>query len=139
MLIAALSCFASSLPGLRVQPEPLARHTPQREADPVTVFMGVPTMYSHLLTWRDMHMDSQQQAAAAAAARRVREGWCLGCGHGKGQAELQAALGRGSRRRQQVCEPSGAGCTGTGQPCRRPTAMDTRLAGMGWLAAHLSR
>ncbi|KAL4426407.1 hypothetical protein ABPG77_004701 [Micractinium sp. CCAP 211/92] len=44
----------------------------QREEEPVTVFMGVPTMYSHLLTWRDRHMDPQQQAAAAAAARRLR-------------------------------------------------------------------
>ncbi|KAL4430870.1 hypothetical protein ABPG75_006126 [Micractinium tetrahymenae] len=44
----------------------------QRKEDAVTVFMGVPTMYSHLLTWRDNHMDAKQQAAAAAAARRLR-------------------------------------------------------------------
>ncbi|PSC68906.1 malonate-ligase [Micractinium conductrix] len=44
----------------------------QRPKDSITAFMGVPTMYSHLLTWHDDHMTSEEQAAAAQAARRLR-------------------------------------------------------------------
>ena len=43
----------------------------QREEDPVTVFMGVPTMYSHLLSVYD-NMSLEQQKAAQAAAKRLR-------------------------------------------------------------------
>ena len=43
----------------------------QREEDPVTVFMGVPTMYSYLLSHYDS-MPAEQQAAARAAASRLR-------------------------------------------------------------------
>ena len=44
---------------------------PQREEDPITVFMGVPTMYSYLLNAYD-GMAPEQQAAARAAAGRLR-------------------------------------------------------------------
>ena len=44
---------------------------PQREEDPITVFMGVPTMYSYLLNAYDA-MAPEQQAAARAAAGRLR-------------------------------------------------------------------
>ena len=44
---------------------------PQREDDPVTVFMGVPTMYSHLLSYYD-DMSSEEQAAAKGATQRLR-------------------------------------------------------------------
>ena len=50
----------SALPGL------------QRPNDRVSVFMGVPTMYSYLLSRYDDMAPAQQQAAAAAA-RQVRE------------------------------------------------------------------
>ena len=43
----------------------------QREEDPITVFMGVPTMYSHLLSVYD-DMSLEQQKAAQAAAKRLR-------------------------------------------------------------------
>ena len=43
----------------------------QREEDPITVFMGVPTMYSHLLSVYD-DMNLEQQEAAQAAAKRLR-------------------------------------------------------------------
>jgi malonyl-CoA/methylmalonyl-CoA synthetase len=43
----------------------------QRQEEPVTVFMGVPTMYSHLLSRYD-DMAPAQRAAAAEAARKVR-------------------------------------------------------------------
>jgi malonyl-CoA/methylmalonyl-CoA synthetase len=43
----------------------------QREEDPVTVFMGVPTMYTYLLSHYD-GMPAAQQAAARAAAARLR-------------------------------------------------------------------
>ena len=43
----------------------------QREDDPITVFMGVPTMYSYLLTVYDK-MAPEEQAAARAAAARLR-------------------------------------------------------------------
>ena len=43
----------------------------QREGDPITVFMGVPTMYSHLLSVYD-DMSLEQQKAAQAAAKRLR-------------------------------------------------------------------
>ena len=44
---------------------------PQRKEDPITVFMGVPTMYSYLLNAYDA-MAPEQQAAAHAAAGRLR-------------------------------------------------------------------
>ena len=47
------------------------RCPPQREDDPVTVFMGVPTMYSYLLSAYE-GMAPDQQAAARAAAGRLR-------------------------------------------------------------------
>lgn len=43
----------------------------QRELDPVTVFMGVPTMYSFLLH-KFEEMPAEQQQAARAAAGRLR-------------------------------------------------------------------
>lgn len=43
----------------------------QREDDPVTVFMGVPTMYAYLLSHYDA-MPPEQQAAARAAVSRLR-------------------------------------------------------------------
>ena len=43
----------------------------QREEDPITVFMGVPTMYSYLLAVYDK-MAPEEQAAARAAAARLR-------------------------------------------------------------------
>lgn len=43
----------------------------QREQDPITVFMGVPTMYTYLLNAYD-RMRAEEQAAAQAAARRLR-------------------------------------------------------------------
>ena len=43
----------------------------QREADPVTVFMGVPTMYSHLLSCYD-EMSPEEQDAAKKATQRLR-------------------------------------------------------------------
>ncbi|CAK0783610.1 hypothetical protein CVIRNUC_006809 [Coccomyxa viridis] len=42
-----------------------------REDDPITVFMGVPTMYSHLLSVYD-DMSLEQQKAAQGAAKRLR-------------------------------------------------------------------
>ncbi len=41
----------------------------QREEDPVTVFMGVPTMYSYLLSHYASMAPSEQEAARKAAAR----------------------------------------------------------------------
>lgn len=41
----------------------------QREEDPITVFMGVPTMYSYLLSYYGKMQPSEQAAARAAAAR----------------------------------------------------------------------
>ncbi len=43
----------------------------QREEDPVTVFMGVPTMYTHLLSYYD-NMSAEEQEAAKVAAQRLR-------------------------------------------------------------------
>jgi len=43
----------------------------QREEDPVTVFMGVPTMYSYLLSAYDA-MGEGEQAHAQLAASRLR-------------------------------------------------------------------
>lgn len=43
----------------------------QREDDPVTVFMGVPTMYSHLLSFYD-DMRSEDQEVARRATQRLR-------------------------------------------------------------------
>ena len=43
----------------------------QRQEDPVTVFMGVPTMYAYLLSAYEA-MDQAQKEAARAAARRLR-------------------------------------------------------------------
>ncbi len=43
----------------------------QREDDPVSVFMGVPTMYNHLLSHYE-EMSSEDQAAAKRAAQRLR-------------------------------------------------------------------
>ena len=43
----------------------------QRDEDPITVFMGVPTMYSHLLSVYD-DMSLEQQKAAQGAAKRLR-------------------------------------------------------------------
>lgn len=43
----------------------------QREESLVTVFMGVPTMYSHLLSFYD-DMAPGEQSAARAAAQRLR-------------------------------------------------------------------
>lgn len=43
----------------------------QREEDPITVFMGVPTMYSYLLA-HYASMAPHQQAAARKAAARLR-------------------------------------------------------------------
>jgi acyl-CoA synthetase (AMP-forming)/AMP-acid ligase II len=43
----------------------------QREEDPITVFMGVPTMYSYLLT-HYASMAPHKQAAARKAAARLR-------------------------------------------------------------------
>ncbi|PRW56153.1 malonate-- ligase [Chlorella sorokiniana] len=54
----------------RFQPGEVWQHL-LRLQDPVTVFMGVPTMYSKLLSMYD-HMEPSQQQQAAAAARRLR-------------------------------------------------------------------
>ena len=43
----------------------------QREEDPVTVFMGVPTMYNYLLSAYD-EMSAREQRRAARAASRLR-------------------------------------------------------------------
>ena len=43
----------------------------QREEDPITVFMGVPTMYSYLLS-HYASMAPREQAAARKAAARLR-------------------------------------------------------------------
>ena len=43
----------------------------QRQDDPVTVFMGVPTMYSHLLSYYD-DMSLEEQGSARQAAQRLR-------------------------------------------------------------------
>ena len=43
----------------------------QREEDPVTVFMGVPTMYNYLLSAYD-EMSTEEQRRAARAASRLR-------------------------------------------------------------------
>ncbi len=69
------------------------------------MFMGVPTMYSHLLTWQDRHMDPQQQAAAAAAVRRVRAGQGQGQGlQDAGGQRLEWVLGtRGDPGLRGVC------------------------------------
>ena len=57
---------------LQTPPEPytlICDPVLQREADPVTVFMGVPTMYAYLLSAYEA-MDSAQQQGARAAVRR---------------------------------------------------------------------
>lgn len=43
----------------------------QREESPITVFMGVPTMYSHLLSVYD-DMGPEEKKAAEAAAHCLR-------------------------------------------------------------------
>jgi malonyl-CoA/methylmalonyl-CoA synthetase len=43
----------------------------QREEDPISVFMGVPTMYSYLLSAYDA-MDNEGRARARQAAARLR-------------------------------------------------------------------
>ena len=43
----------------------------QRQDDPITVFMGVPTMYAYLLSHYDQ-MPAEEQAAARSAAARLR-------------------------------------------------------------------
>ena len=43
----------------------------QREDNPVSVFMGVPTMYSHLLSYYD-DMSTEEQDAAKWATQRLR-------------------------------------------------------------------
>ena len=47
----------------------------QRREDPITVFMGVPTMYAYLLSAYEA-MDEAQQAPARVAARRLRLAVC---------------------------------------------------------------
>ena len=47
----------------------------QRQKDPITVFMGVPTMYAYLLSAYQA-MDQSQQQAARQAARRLRLAVC---------------------------------------------------------------
>ena len=49
----------------------VARAGAQREDDPITVFMGVPTMYAYLLSHYDQ-MPAVEQAAARLAAARLR-------------------------------------------------------------------
>ena len=67
-LLATLVLFTSRLPGCVT---PTVAVPPQREEDPITVYMGVPTMYSYLLSAYDA-MAPEQQAAARAAAGRLR-------------------------------------------------------------------
>ena len=43
----------------------------QRQESPITVFMGVPTMYSHLLSVYE-DMGPEEKKAAEAAAHRLR-------------------------------------------------------------------
>ena len=60
----------------------------QRPSDRVSVFMGVPTMYSYLLSRYDDMAPAQQQAAADAA-RQVRE---RGSGRGLAACPLIATI-----------------------------------------------
>ena len=43
----------------------------QRQEDPITVFMGVPTMYTYLLNYYK-EMSAEEQEGARAAASRLR-------------------------------------------------------------------
>ena len=44
----------------------------QRETDPVSIFMGVPTMYTYLLSQYRVKMGPEEQQRARQAASRLR-------------------------------------------------------------------
>ena len=111
----------------------------QREEDPISVFMGVPTMYAYLLSAFEAMNAAQQQRARAAARRYVvyLQPEVFACTH----LCLVAAAGLAchSWNWSAPVQPAGRVCAGCGSRCaaqRRALPLCT-LPGRSWLVSPL--